>query len=79
MDNAIYWIEYVIRHKGAPHLRPAVVDLYWYQSLMVDVILFYAIILITILYVMKLIIIIPCKLLKYLFKRKDKNQKKKKE
>jgi len=28
----------VIRHKGAPHLRSAVLDLAWYQYLLLDVI-----------------------------------------
>ncbi|XP_069686789.1 UDP-glycosyltransferase UGT5-like [Periplaneta americana] len=37
MDRAIWWIEYVIRHKGAPHLRSAAVDLMWYQYLLLDV------------------------------------------
>jgi glucuronosyltransferase len=27
MDRAIYWIEYVIRHQGAPHLRNASRDM----------------------------------------------------
>ncbi|RZC32879.1 UDP-glucuronosyltransferase 2C1-like, partial [Asbolus verrucosus] len=40
IDSAVYWIEHVIRYKGAPHLRPAGVDLKWYQREMVDVILF---------------------------------------
>ncbi|XP_065216417.1 UDP-glycosyltransferase UGT5-like [Planococcus citri] len=40
MDTAIYWIEYVIRHKGAPHLRSAVADLHYYQYLLLDVIAF---------------------------------------
>jgi len=34
----VYWTEYVIRHKGAPHLRSAVLDLAWYQYLLLDVI-----------------------------------------
>ena len=34
----MYWTEYVIRHKGAPHLRSAVLDLAWYQYLLQDVI-----------------------------------------
>lgn len=25
LDRAVYWIEYVIRHQGAPHLRPPAV------------------------------------------------------
>ncbi|XP_063921312.1 UDP-glycosyltransferase UGT5-like [Zophobas morio] len=38
METAIYWIEYVIRHKGAPHLRVAALDLPWYQYYLLDVI-----------------------------------------
>ncbi|CAO1355349.1 unnamed protein product, partial [Diamesa hyperborea] len=37
MDEAMYWIEYVIRNKGAKHLKSAAVDLPWYQYLMLDV------------------------------------------
>ncbi|CAH1402291.1 unnamed protein product [Nezara viridula] len=38
MDNAVYWVEYVLRHRGAPHLRSAAVELSWYQYLLLDVI-----------------------------------------
>ena len=37
MDEAMYWIEYVIRHKGAKHLKSAAIDLPWYQYLMLDI------------------------------------------
>lgn len=37
LDTAVYWIEYVIRHKGAPHLRSVAADLPWYQYLLLDV------------------------------------------
>ncbi|CAH1402292.1 unnamed protein product [Nezara viridula] len=37
MDNAVYWVEYVLRHRGAPHLRSAAVELSWYQYLLLDV------------------------------------------
>ena len=40
MDTSIYWIEYVIRHKGASHLRSAAVHLPLYQYLLLDVIAF---------------------------------------
>ncbi|XP_065218985.1 UDP-glycosyltransferase UGT5-like [Planococcus citri] len=40
MDTAIYWIEYVIRHEGAHHLRSPAVDLPLYQYLLLDVIVF---------------------------------------
>jgi glucuronosyltransferase len=39
MDRAIYWIEYVIRHQGAPHLRNASRDLFLLQRGLVDVFL----------------------------------------
>jgi hypothetical protein len=38
LDTAIYWVEYVIRHRGAPHLRVAALDLSWYQYFLLDVI-----------------------------------------
>ncbi|CAH1398448.1 unnamed protein product [Nezara viridula] len=40
IDSAIYWIEYVIRHKGAKHLRPARNDLSLYEVLGIDIALF---------------------------------------
>lgn len=39
IETAIYWIEYVIRHKGAHHLRSPAVVMPWYQYLLIDVIL----------------------------------------
>ncbi|XP_044755160.1 UDP-glycosyltransferase UGT5-like [Coccinella septempunctata] len=39
-DAINYWVEYVVRHKGAPHLRSAALDLEWYEYLLIDVILF---------------------------------------
>ncbi|XP_067633316.1 uncharacterized protein [Eurosta solidaginis] len=41
-ETAIYWIEYVIRHKGARHLRAAGLDLKWYQFYLLDVVAFFA-------------------------------------
>jgi len=37
MDTAIYWTEYVIRHRGAPHMRTAGADLPLYKYLLLDV------------------------------------------
>ncbi|XP_055838430.1 UDP-glycosyltransferase UGT5-like [Episyrphus balteatus] len=39
-DTAMYWIEYIIRHKGAPHIRSAGLDLSWYQFYLLDVMAF---------------------------------------
>ncbi|XP_061001242.1 UDP-glucuronosyltransferase 2B17-like isoform X2 [Dama dama] len=38
LDRAVFWIEFVMRHKGAQHLRPAIHDLTWYQYHSLDVI-----------------------------------------
>ncbi|KAM9009850.1 UDP-glucuronosyltransferase 1A1-like isoform 3-T3 [Ara ararauna] len=40
MDLAVHWVEFVMRHKGAPHLRPAAHDLNWIQYHSLDVIAF---------------------------------------
>uniref|UniRef100_A0A1B6FW51 UDP-glucuronosyltransferase n=1 Tax=Cuerna arida TaxID=1464854 RepID=A0A1B6FW51_9HEMI len=37
LDTAVYWTEYVLRHKGARHLRSAAVDMPWYQLWLLDV------------------------------------------
>ncbi|KAG8228487.1 UDP-glycosyltransferase [Ladona fulva] len=37
LEKAVYWIEYVLRHDGAPHLRSAGVDLSWFQFFLVDI------------------------------------------
>ena len=37
LERAVFWTEYVIRHKGAPHLRSAARDLTWYQYHLIDV------------------------------------------
>ncbi|KAG7224547.1 hypothetical protein INR49_011299, partial [Caranx melampygus] len=31
MDQAIFWVEYVMRHKGAPHLRSEAYKMPWYS------------------------------------------------
>ncbi|XP_040822620.1 UDP-glucuronosyltransferase 2B17-like isoform X1 [Ochotona curzoniae] len=40
LDRAVFWIEHVMRHKGAKHLRVAAHDLTWYQYRSLDVIAF---------------------------------------
>ncbi|XP_062987535.1 UDP-glucuronosyltransferase 2C1-like [Elgaria multicarinata webbii] len=40
LDRAVFWIEFVMRHKGAKHLRAAVHHLTWYQYYCLDVIAF---------------------------------------
>ncbi|KAI9546170.1 hypothetical protein NQZ68_029405 [Dissostichus eleginoides] len=42
LDTALFWIEFVMRHKGAAHLRTESYRLPWYSYHSVDVILFLA-------------------------------------
>lgn len=42
LDTALFWIEFVMRHKGAAHLRSESYRLPWYSYHSVDVILFLA-------------------------------------
>ncbi|XP_018563264.1 UDP-glucuronosyltransferase 2B37 [Anoplophora glabripennis] len=71
LDEAMFWIEYVIRHKGAPHYRSPALNLKWYQRLLLDVILTIAVVLFAI------VAIISC-LVKSVFRNLDKNVKKNK-
>jgi glucuronosyltransferase len=72
-ETASFWVEYVIRHRGAPHLRYPAADLNFWQRTSVDVVAF----LLTLIYI---IVKLITKALKYLiskvFKR-AKNEKKK--
>ena len=43
LENAIWWMEFVMRHNGAPHLRFNGADTAWYQQFDLDVIVFLAI------------------------------------
>ncbi|KAK5641753.1 hypothetical protein RI129_010300 [Pyrocoelia pectoralis] len=38
IEKAVWWTEYVLRHKGAKHLRSPLLDIPWYQYLLIDVI-----------------------------------------
>lgn len=51
VDNAMFWIEYVLRHKGAPHLRSAAQDLAWYELYLLDVLGFIFVVFTIVLYV----------------------------
>ena len=42
LERGVYWTEYMIRHKGAPHLRLQARNLNWFQRSLWDVYLFLA-------------------------------------
>ncbi|XP_055313499.1 UDP-glucosyltransferase 2-like [Sitodiplosis mosellana] len=39
MDTAMFWIEYIIRHSGAKHLKSHAVKMSWFSYLLLDVLL----------------------------------------
>ncbi|XP_075217442.1 UDP-glycosyltransferase UGT5-like isoform X4 [Lycorma delicatula] len=74
LETAIYWTEYVLRHKGALHLKSPAVDLPWYQLALLDVIFVFFILMLTI---FSLIYIILRAVRNYLFRpiiKKYKNE-----
>jgi hypothetical protein len=62
IDSAVYWVEHVIRHKGAPHLRSAGLDLKWYQREMIDLFGFLTLVSLTMSFVLYIILkkIVKC-------------------
>lgn len=40
MDLAVYWVEHVLKYKGAAHLQNAGLKLNWIQAYLLDVIAF---------------------------------------
>lgn len=51
LDEAVFWIEYVMKNKGAKHLRVAAHHLTWYQYYLLDVLSFIILTLALILYI----------------------------
>ncbi|XP_046695510.1 UDP-glucuronosyltransferase 2C1-like isoform X1 [Silurus meridionalis] len=75
LDQAVYWIEFVMRNKGAKHLRVEAHNLTWYQYHCLDVIAF-------LIFVIALVVFIFVKTCSWLFRkcfRKTPTRKSKKE
>ncbi|XP_041030905.1 UDP-glucuronosyltransferase 2A2-like isoform X1 [Carcharodon carcharias] len=71
MERAIFWIEYVARHKGAAHLRSEFYRLPWYAYYCVDVMVF---LLSLFLFVTVLLALLLKELCKITHKKKQKTQ-----
>jgi glucuronosyltransferase len=74
LERAVYWTEYVIRHKGAPHLRSAAADLSWYQYLLLDVMLVLATGALLVVFIFYIMLRTLHKILKRTADRKQKSQ-----
>ncbi|XP_014274350.1 UDP-glycosyltransferase UGT4 [Halyomorpha halys] len=59
LELAVYWVEYVIRHKGASHLKPGRQQLSLYQTLGLDIITF-------VLFLIAILILVTCKTISFL-------------
>nr|CAI5845664.1 unnamed protein product [Callosobruchus analis] len=71
IEKAIWWMEYVIRHKGAKHLRNPIVDIPLYQYLMLDIIATVFAVLLVIITILSLLV----KTIKFLVGcKKEKNE-----
>ncbi|KAF5289136.1 hypothetical protein FQR65_LT02026 [Abscondita terminalis] len=77
IDNAVFWIEYVLRHRGAPHLKSAAVNLTWYQYSLLDVIGFALLVSVTFMLIVKMAMKKVCQLF-CATKRKERKKKKQK-
>ncbi|XP_008062242.1 UDP-glucuronosyltransferase 2B17-like isoform X3 [Carlito syrichta] len=51
LDRALFWIEFVMRHRGAKHLRAAAHDLTWFQYHSLDVIGFLLACVVTVIFI----------------------------
>jgi glucuronosyltransferase len=72
-ETAAYWVEYVIRHRGAPHLRSPAADLNFLQRNSIDVVA----LLFAIIYVVFKLITKAFKYLAAKMCKSSKNEKKK--
>lgn len=69
LDTAVYHVEYVMRHKGAPYLSPQYKNLYWFQFYLLDVMAFICAISLLPLYILCSCVKCSCR-----SKRKEKNE-----
>lgn len=58
LDTAIYWIEYVLRHKGADHIKNPARNLHWIVYYNIDIILFFMIVVSIVVYISYQVIVI---------------------
>lgn len=72
LERAVWWTEYVIRHKGAPYFRVAAADISWSEFLLLDVLAVLFLVFVAVLYIIYKTLSITLKLLRVLVTRKTK-------
>lgn len=63
LERAIWWTEYVIRHKGAKHLKSPWATIPWYQYFLLDVIGFVLLCVVVVILVFYKVLDFVCRLL----------------
>ncbi|CAI6344506.1 unnamed protein product [Macrosiphum euphorbiae] len=71
LETAVYWTEYVIRHKGAPLLRSATIGTPWYQYYLIDVLI------VIFLFVTTIFVLLYCLIFKVLLRLLNRKSKEK--
>lgn len=72
LQTAVYWVEYVLRHHGAPHLHYPGADLNIFQKLYVDIFIVIGVFLLAAFYVFR-------KIYKKFFSKNQKNEEQEKD
>lgn len=71
LSTAMYWIEFVLKHRGAPHLRTAALRLRWYEYFYFDILLYFTFIAVLVYLALK-------KVLSVIISKKDSSNQKSK-
>lgn len=72
LDRAVFWVEFVMRHKGAKHLRVAAHDLSWVQYHSLDVLGFLLACVVTVIFILKKCCLFCCQKLTKAGRKKKK-------
>ncbi|XP_067886559.1 UDP glucuronosyltransferase 2 family, polypeptide A5 isoform X5 [Heterodontus francisci] len=74
LERAVFWIEFVMRHGGAKHLRPAAHSLSWYQYHCLDVVAFLCACLAAIIFAVRKCCMFCCRKFKHTRGKKNKSE-----
>lgn len=61
LERAVWWTEYVVRHKGTEHLKSPAKDLPLYQYFLLDVIGFCLVVILVIIYILVKLVSLACR------------------